>query len=161
MAAAALHRKHISLSFGNVALGRNSIKRHFDQRGQFYRYGLESQRSGPRYSVSGVSAGLILAPGQSATLDATFPPAATGKIARQCNGSEQRHKFTGNNFFLGRWRSNGLSAVYHSASLTWTLARRFCGYDVYRSEVSGGPLLKIDRYPRPAGRLYRSHRGAG
>jgi hypothetical protein len=146
MAAAALLTANTSsLSFGNVALGRSStLSVTLTNAGNSTVTVSKVSVSSPRYSVSGVSSGLILAPGQSATLDATFTPAATGNLSASVTVASNATNSPAIISFLGDGAQTGSPAVSHSASLTWTPSTSVvAGYDVYRSEVSGGPYSKL------------------
>ena len=71
-----------SLSFANVNLGSSSILGvTFTNAGSSSVTISSVSISGAGYTASGVSTGQILTPGQSATLNVTFTPAATGSLA--------------------------------------------------------------------------------
>ncbi|HTC64553.1 MAG TPA: choice-of-anchor D domain-containing protein [Candidatus Saccharimonadales bacterium] len=98
--------------------------------------------SGATYSATGVSAGLILSPGQSATLDSSFSPLAAGSfsgsvtIASNATNSPSTITLSG---------SSAAQAAAHSATLSWTPSTSaVAGYNVYVSAVSGGPYSKLD-----------------
>lgn len=143
MAATALLTTSTStLNFGNVGIGRSSaLNVILTNAGNSNVTVSKVTLSGARYSVGGVSAGLILAPGQSATLDATFSPMAAGivpgsvTVVSNATNSPASISFTG----------AGTQSVPHSVALSWTpSASAVAGYNVYRSEVSGGPYSKLD-----------------
>jgi hypothetical protein len=97
--------------------------------------------SGTGYTASGVSAGLILAPGQSVTLDETFVPATAGSfsgavsIASNATNSPASISLSG----------SGSVSVSHAVDLTWAPSTStVAGYNVFRSQVSGGPYAKLD-----------------
>jgi hypothetical protein len=98
--------------------------------------------SGANYIATGVSAGLILSPGQSATVDLTFSPIGAGSfsgnvvIASNATNSPSTITLSG---------SSAAQAVTHSVTLSWTPSTStVAGYNVYRSAVSGGPYSKLD-----------------
>jgi hypothetical protein len=96
---------------------------------------------GAPYSASGVSAGLILAPGQSAALDATFSPLAPGNLP----GSVTVASNATNSPVTILLSGNGTQTGAHAVALAWTpTASVVAGYNVYRSEISGGPYSKLD-----------------
>jgi hypothetical protein len=143
MAATALLTTSTSgLSFGNVAIGKSSVLSVIlTNAGNSNITVSQVAVSGVRYSVSGVSAGLMLAPGQSATLDATFSPLAAGifpgsvTVASNATNSPATISLSG----------DGTQTVSHAVTLTWTpSASVVVGYNVYRSEVSAGPYSKLD-----------------
>jgi hypothetical protein len=131
-----------SLSFGNVAVGKNSaLSVGLTNTGNSNITVSKVSVSGAAYSTSGVSAGLILAPGQSATLDATFTPAATGSlpgsvtVATNATNSPATISLSG----------DGAQTIPPSVALTWNPSTStVAGYNVYRSENSGGPYTKLD-----------------
>jgi fibronectin type 3 domain-containing protein len=84
---------------------------------------------------------LILTPGQSATLDAIFAPATAGSLT----GSVVVSSNASNSLAPIALSGDGTQAVAHSVSLAWSpSASAVTGYNVYRSEVSGGPYTKLD-----------------
>ena len=67
------------------------------------------------------------------------------QFARQRDGDQQRLKFAGDHIAFGDGTLAASQAVSHSVTLTWTPSTSaVAGYDVYRSEVSGGPYPKLD-----------------
>jgi hypothetical protein len=97
---------------------------------------------GAPYTTSGVSAGLILTPGQSATLNVTFAPTAAGSdpgtvaVASNATNSPDNITLSG---------TGSTSTTPASVSLTWTPSVSLvAGYNVYRSQTSGGPYTKLD-----------------
>jgi len=96
---------------------------------------------GAPYTTSGVSAGLILTPGQSATLNVTFAPTAAGSdpgtVAVASNATNSPDNIT--------LSGTGSTTTAPSVSLTWTPSvSAVAGYNVYRSQTSGGPYTKLD-----------------
>jgi hypothetical protein len=131
-----------SLGFGNVTIGKSSaLSTTLTNAGNSNVTVSKVSVSGAGYSVTGVSAGLILAPGQSATLDATFSPSAAGSLP----GSVTVVSNATNSPATISLSGDGADTVSHSVSLSWTPSTStVVGYDVYRSEVSGGPYAKLD-----------------
>jgi hypothetical protein len=131
-----------SLTFGTVALGKSrALSVTLTNGGNSNVNVSKVSVSGAHYSASGVSAGLILAPGQSATLDAIFAPATPGKLP----GSVTVASNATNSPAAISLSGDGTQAVIHSVVLTWTPSMSaVAGYNVYRSEVSGGPYSKLD-----------------
>lgn len=98
--------------------------------------------SGARYSESGVSAGLILAPGQSAKLDATFSPVAVGNLAGSVTLASNA---TNSPATISLFGDGMQQAVSHFVALNWIASTSVvAGYNIYRSEVSGGPYSKLN-----------------
>jgi hypothetical protein len=131
-----------SLNFGDVTLGKSSVLSvTLTNSGNFDVTVSKVTHSGAPFSESGISAGLILAPGQSATLEATFSPTAAGTsagivtVASTASNSPETISLSG----------TGTQSAAHSVVLTWSPSTSLvAGYDVYRSEVSGGPYAKLD-----------------
>jgi len=92
--------------------------------------------AGAGFSSSGVPSGLILAPGQTATLTVIFDPTAAGavtgasvSIASNATGSPTTVTLSG----TGQWAS-------HSVVLNWDASSTsgVSGYNVYRAGTAGG-----------------------
>jgi HYDIN/CFA65/VesB family protein/ASPM-SPD-2-Hydin domain-containing protein len=141
-ATAVLTTSASSLSFGNVAVGKNSVLSVIlTNAGNSNITVSKIIVSGAPYSTSGVSAGLILTPGQSATLDATFTPAAIGSLT----GSMTVASNATNSPATISLSGSGSQTVAPSVALSWTPSTSaVAGYNVYRSEISGGPYTKLD-----------------
>jgi HYDIN/CFA65/VesB family protein/ASPM-SPD-2-Hydin domain-containing protein len=131
-----------SLNFGSVVVGKSSVfSVVLANAGNSNVTVSAVSVTGASYSTSGVSAGLVLAPGQSATLDVTFTPAATGSLPGSITVSSNA---TNSPLKISLSGGGPLSAA-HSVALTWTASSSsVAGYNVYRSQVSGGPYAKLD-----------------
>lgn len=137
-----------SLNFGSVVAGKNSaLTVRLTNVGNSNITVSKVTVSGTAYAATGVSAGLILSPGQSATLDSTFSPRAEGgftgsiTIASNATNSPSTISLSG---------ASAVQAVTHSVELSWTASTStVSGYNVYRSAVSGGPYSKIDSSVAP------------
>ena len=131
-----------SLSFGNVAVGKSSVLSvTFTNTGNSNITVSKVTVLGAPFSASGVSAGLILAPGQSATLDAAFSPLAAGNLP----GSVTVASNATNSPATISLSGDGTQTVSHAVALSWAPSTSVvAGYNVYRSEVSGGPYSKLD-----------------
>jgi Abnormal spindle-like microcephaly-assoc'd, ASPM-SPD-2-Hydin len=141
-ATAVLTTSASSLSFGNVALGKNSVLSVIlTNAGNSNITVSKISASGAPYSTSGVSAGLILTPGQSATLDAMFAPTAAGSMT----GSMTVASNATNSPATIALSGSGSQTVAPTVALRWTPSTSaVAGYNVYRSEISGGPYTKLD-----------------
>ena len=130
------------LSFGNVTVGKSSaLSVTLTNAGNSTVTLSKVSVSGASFSESGVSAGLILAPGQSATLDATFSPASTGNSSGSVTVASNATNSPATIALSGA----GTQTSAHYVALTWVpSASAVAGYNVYRSEVSGGPYSKLD-----------------
>jgi hypothetical protein len=103
--------------------------------------------SGAGFNASGGVLGLILSPGQTAGLTATFDPSAagsaTGKITVTSNAT--------NSPLVIVLSGSGLAQVAHSVSLNWSASTSaVTGYNVYSGAVSGGPYAKVTSAPLAA-----------
>ncbi len=130
-----------TMSFGNVAPGKSSVQSVTLTNAGNSNVTISSVTVlGASYSTSGVSAGMILAPGQSATLDATFSPVTAGNFSGvltvASNGANSPDVIS---------LAGSSQVVSHFVTLGWTPSvSAVAGYNVYRSEVSGGPYSQLD-----------------
>lgn len=95
------------------------------------------------FSTSGVNAGTILTPNQSATLNVTFTPTGSGAASATINVAS-------NSTTAPSISASGTGIVAaHSASLSWAPSSTpdIVGYNVYRGTVSGGPYTKLTSSP--------------
>jgi hypothetical protein len=100
--------------------------------------------SGAGFNVSGVSSGLILTPGQTAILTATFSPAAAGSAAGSVSVASNATNSPDSITLSG----TGVAAASHSVSLAWSPSTStVMGYNTYTSSVSGGPYTKLTTAP--------------
>ena len=100
--------------------------------------------SGAGFNATGGVLGLILSPGQTAALTATFDPSAagsaTGKITVTSNAT--------NSPLVIVLSGTGLAQIAHSVALSWIAsASAVTGYNVYSGAVSGGPYAKVTAAP--------------
>ena len=135
----ALNPSTSSLSFGNVTVGSNGVQNIvFTNAGTSNITISTVSASGAGFSVSGISAGQIVTPGNTATLTVTFAPASAGAVSNpgatvSSNASNSPASLT----FSG----TGVAAVSHSVSLTWTASTStVSGYNVYRATSASGPF---------------------
>ena len=136
-ASASLTASASSLSFGNVAIGKSkALSVLLTNAGNSNVTVTKITISGAHFSASGISGGLILAPGQSATLDATFNPAAIGALSGVVTVASSAKNSPATISLSGDGALSGSPSVV----LAWTPSvSSVAGYHVYRSEVSGGP----------------------
>jgi P pilus assembly chaperone PapD len=140
--AAFLATSNSSLNFGNVAVGKSKqLSVTLTNAGNSKVTVSKVTLSGAHYSTSGVSDGLILAPGQSATLDARFNPSAIGKLS----GSVTIASSAKNSPAIISFSGDGAQSVPPSVMLAWNPSVSLvAGYHVYRSETSDGPFIKLN-----------------
>ena len=130
-----------SLSFGNVNISASSTKSATVTNSGTANVTISGiSYSGAGFTTSGLSSGLILAPGQTATLNVTFAPAAAGNIA----GSVAVASNATNSPGTVSLSASGVPVVSHSAVLSWIPSTSsVIGYQVYSATVSGGPYTKL------------------
>jgi hypothetical protein len=138
----ALNASPTSLSFSSVNIGSNRVLPVvFTNSGNSNVTISNVTISGAGYTAGGVQSGQILTPGQTATLNVTFAPAGTGPIA----GSVSVTSNATNSPATISLSGNGVQAGSHSVALSWTASTSaVAGYNVYRSQTSGGPYSKLD-----------------
>ncbi len=129
-----------TLAFGNVNIGSSSILSVTYTNSGSSNITLSSVSvSGPGFNASGMSAGLIITPGQTVTLNATFAPAATGSVTGSVSVTSNASN-SPTSISL-----SGIGIEPHSVTLTWTPSTStVIGYNVYRGTTSGGPYAKIN-----------------
>jgi hypothetical protein len=143
----ALNASSTALSFGNVILSASSTQNvTLTNAGSSNITISNVSVSGPGFAATGVSTGLILTPGQTATLKATFTPAATGRVT----GSVIVMSNASNSPDTIALSGTGLAQANHSVSLSWSPSTStVIGYNSYSSTVSGGPYVKLNTAPVP------------
>jgi len=97
--------------------------------------------SGTGLSIGGVSSGQILANGNSALLDVTFAPSASGAL----NGSVSITSNATNSTLTISLSGTAVQPVTHSVTLNLTPnSSNSTGYNVYRSSTANGPYMKLN-----------------
>jgi hypothetical protein len=97
--------------------------------------------SGAGLSASGVSSGLILAAGNSATMNLTYAPSASGIL----NGSVTVSSNAADSTVIIDLAGTAVQPVTHSVTLSLTPnSSNVAGYNVYRSSTSNGPYTKLN-----------------
>ena len=131
-----------SLSFARVNIGSNGVLGvSFTNAGNSNVTVSNVSISGAGFTASGVSTGQILTPGQTATLNVIFTPAAavgaTGSVTVASNAT--------NSPAIISLSGSGVQTSSHSATLSWTASTSAVeGYNVYRSTVSGGAYARLN-----------------
>ena len=137
-----LNSSSSSLSFGSVNIGSNSaLSTTLTNAGNSSVTISNVTISGAGFSSSGVPTGLILAPGQAATLSVTFTPSSAATVP----GSVTVTSNATNSPITITLSGTGVQAASHSATINWSASSSTVnGYNVYRSSASGGPYTKIN-----------------
>lgn len=100
--------------------------------------------TGAGFNAAGGLSGVILSPGQTATLSATFAPATAGSVT----GGITVTSNASNSPAVIALSGTGVAPVTHSVLLSWAPSTSsVTGYNVYSSEVSGGPYSKLTASP--------------
>ena len=131
-----------TLSFGNVNVGSSSVLGvTFTNSGSANINISNVSIAGPGFTAGGIPAGLILTSGQTASLSATFAPAATGSVT----GSVSVTSDASNSPATITLSGTGVQPVAHSAGLSWIASpSTVIGYNVYRATISGGPYTLLN-----------------
>jgi hypothetical protein len=131
-----------TLSFGNVNVGSSSVLGvSFTNSGTANINISNVIIAGPGFTASGLPAGLILTSGQTASLSATFAPAAAGSVT----GSVSVTSNASNSPATITLSGTGVQPVAHSAALSWIASpSTVVGYNVYRATISGGPYTRLN-----------------
>src|SRR5580704_13710718 len=133
-----------SLNFGNVTLPNSSAQSvTLTNAGNSSITISNVTVSGAGFNATGVS-GIILTPGQTATLTATFAPAAAGSATGKIIVASNATNSPGTISLSG----TGVTTVSHSVALTWVPSTSaVIGYNAYSSTQSGGPYTKLTGAP--------------
>ena len=137
-----LNASQTSLNFSSVNIGSNSILPVvFTNGGNSDVTVSNVTMTGAGYTANGVSSGQIVKSGQTATLNVTFTPSATGSLP----GTVKVTSNATNSPVSITLSGTGIQPVSHSVTLTWTASTSaVSGYNVYRSTTSGGPYTKLN-----------------
>jgi len=140
-----LNSSSSSLSFGSVNVSSNSTKTvTLTNAGNSSVTISNVTVSGAGFNAAGVSSGLILAPAQTATLTATFAPAAAGSMTGSISVASNAANSPDSISLSG----TGVASASHSVALAWTPSTStVIGYNTYTSPQSGGPYTKLTSTP--------------
>ena len=131
-----------SLTFGNVTTGTTSATQSvtLTNAGNGNISLSQDSVTGSGFTVSGLSLPVTLAAGQSTSFSMAFAPTAAGSVS----GSVSITSNATNSPTTVSLSGTGVSTSY-KVTLTWTpSSSSYSGFNVYRSNVSGGPYSKID-----------------
>lgn len=139
----ALTASQTTLNFSSVNIGSNSVLPVSFSNGGNSNVTISNVTvSGAGYTANGIGSGQIVAPGKSATLNVTFAPASTGALPGSVTVTSNAANSPASVTLSG---TGAQQQVSHSVTLTWTASTStVTGYNVYRSQVSGGPYTKLD-----------------
>jgi len=131
-----------TLSFGNVNVGSSSVLGVTFTNSGSANINISSVIiAGAGFTASGIPAGLVLTSGQTASLSATFAPAAAGSVT----GSVSVTSDASNSPATITLSGTGVQPVAHSAGLSWIASpSTVMGYNVYRATISGGPYTLLN-----------------
>lgn len=141
-ATSVLNANSNTLNFGNVAVGGSgSLSVNLTNAGNSSVTISGISSSSSLFTTSDVSAGLILKPDQTFTLNVTFSPLTAGSqtanltVVSNASNSPARIALSG----------SGVQAGSHSVTLSWTPSTStVAGYNIYRSAISGGAYIKLN-----------------
>jgi hypothetical protein len=134
-----------SLAFGNVNVSSSSLQSvTLTNAGNSSVTISNVSVAGAGFNASGGLSGVILSPGQTATLSATFAPATAGTVT----GGVTLTSNASNSPSVIALSGTGVAPVAHSVYLSWApSSSSVTGYNVYTSEISGGPYNKLTTSP--------------
>jgi len=133
-----------TLTFGSVNVGNNSslgVTLKNNGNSNITISGISGASGG--FTTSGVGAGTILTPNQSATLNVTFTPTASGAASATIT-------INSNSTATPSISVSGTGAsTASSVSLSWAASSSsdVIGYNIYRGTISGGPYTKLTASP--------------
>jgi Abnormal spindle-like microcephaly-assoc'd, ASPM-SPD-2-Hydin len=134
-----------SLNFGSVNVSSNSAKTvTFTNAGNSTVTVSHVTVSGAGFNAGGISSGLMLTPGQTASLTATFAPSGSGSVTGSVSVASNATNSPDSVSLSG----TGVAVVNHSVGLSWLPSTsKVMGYNTYSSEQSGGPYTKLTSTP--------------
>ena len=138
-----------ALSFGTVALGATGQQVfNFTDSGTANVTVSNISLAGPNLSFSGIWVGLVLSPGQTISVTASYSPTSAGSAG----GTVTISSDAANSPSTFSWTAStppAPAAAAPAVNLSWTASTSdgVTGYNVYRSTVSGGPYNLITSSP--------------
>ena len=136
-----------SVSFGNVNTDSNSTRSVTVTNSSSSSVTVSNVSiSGAGFNASGVPAGLILTPGQTAALAVTFAPASTGGVTGEVTVTTN---FSSTPLSIAL-SGTGVAASTHSVTFTWNASTsNVIGYRAYRATTPGGPYTSLNSTVNP------------
>ena len=131
-------------SFGDVAVGATRVLAvNFANTGGLPLTLQQNSVSGSGFSTSGIGSGVVLGPGQNATLTVSFTPGVTGQLT----GSVSLTSTTSATPVSVPLSGNGI-VPSHLASVNWNPSTSaVVGYNVYRNSVVDGAWVRVNSDP--------------
>jgi hypothetical protein len=134
-----------SLSFGNVNVSSTGTKTVTLTNAGNANVSISTVTvTGAGFNATGGVNGMILTPGQAATLTATFTPSTAGSVTGNVSVASNASNSPDSISLSG----TGVAVVNHSVSLSWIAsASSVVGYNTYSSTQAGGPYTKMTNAP--------------
>jgi Abnormal spindle-like microcephaly-assoc'd, ASPM-SPD-2-Hydin len=130
-----------TMSFGNVAIGSNSVQQGTLTAGSSDIQVISATWSGQGYSVSGINFPVTVPAGQSVPFGVTFAPQTAGSTP----GSITFESNATNSPTAETLTGSGTQQSQHSVALSWDASTsQVVGYNIYRGIASGGPYTKLN-----------------
>jgi hypothetical protein len=130
-----------TMSFGNVAVGSNSIKQGTLTAVSSDIKVTSAAWSGQGYSVSGITFPVTIPSGQNIPFTVTFAPEATGNAPGSITFTSDATDSAAAETFTG----SGMEGSQHSVALSWNASTsQVIGYNVYRRIGSSGSYTKLN-----------------
>ena len=137
------------LSFGTVALGTPGVQTFSVANSGGSNVTISGiSFAGQSVALSGISAGLVIAPGQSVPVSATFSPVSAGATSGLITITSDAANSPATISWTAATPATA-EAVAPAVNLSWVASTSdgVTGYNVYRSTISGGPYSLITSNP--------------
>jgi hypothetical protein len=132
-----------TLSFGNVAVGADSVKQGTLTAGSSDIKVSSAAWNGQGYSVSGITFPVTVPAGQSVPFTVTFAPPGAGSTPGTIVFDSDATNSPSTETLSGTGTQQSQSQ--HSVGLSWDASTsQVIGYNIYRGTVSGGPYTKLN-----------------
>jgi hypothetical protein len=131
------------MSFGNVAVGANSVKQGTLTAGSSDIKVSSAAWNGQGYSVSGITFPATVPAGQSIPFTVTFAPQAAGTVSGSIVFDSDATNSPATEALSGDGTQQSQSG--HSVALSWDASTsQVTGYNVYRGVASAGPYTRLN-----------------
>jgi hypothetical protein len=129
-----------ALNFGNATVGTSVSQTSSLSAGGASVTVSSASLSSAEFSLTGISFPVTIAAGQSVPVTMTFSPQASGSASGVLSVASNA-----SNAPTQSLSGVGVAPAQHSVSLSWTDTNSgIAGYNVYRSNASGGPFTQIN-----------------